>query len=605
MPTSTAPNALGENCAEPSARSALRPRAEFRRAPALGRPVLPVLLLLAGIMPSCQDTGEPVHASIRAGLLSPKALLDRARRLEIRVLEAATCDEATGVTGGDAAREVVRRELGSVGCAEGARFCGDVNVDKSDAIRVFEAKAVTDTGGVVAVGCTSIAVDRDSVSLTIKMYRYVAPANCGDGVIQPTEQCEGESMALCDRQCQSNELLLSVGDAGNHTDGGDVGDKTDPVFLWPAQSGNAGRLLAFYTDRAVSSGTNNVEVGVRVMGDRLGAVTTPPALANGSIFLPNGGAFPPEAAPRQQSLPQAAFLQGKYYVVFQDDDSPGNAGLDIHLRAIDDAFLSEQGTTPLYVNGSQTTGEAAIQTAPAIAAGDGRLFVAWEDAGQQKIAGRTLTPPSTFGNQNDISTGTGNSRPRVAKVGAGWVTVWRSGTGIKLRAINTDGTPQGAEQTVNEGSEPADVPSVASLDDGRFAITWSAGGDVFVQRYDARGVKVAGDQTLPVNDVFRDGEQTAPSIAATPAAGGSYVLVWLDAATNHVRGRFLGGSSGFLFNNVNGQATEFQASRTQNHERANPTVSVGGAGPFVAIGWEDKSTSTPGIFARRFPLPSE
>ena len=117
----------------------------------------------------------------------------------------------------------------------------------------------------------------------------------------------------------------------------------------------------------------------------------------------------------------------------------------------------------------------------------------------------------------------------VAATTTGWVAVWQSGTGIKLRVVNEDGTPQGSEQTVNEGGTVTERPRVASLPDGRFAVTWSAGGDVFVQRYDAKGAKVAGDQASPVNDVVKDGEQITPSIASTSAAGGSYVVAWLDA----------------------------------------------------------------------------
>ena len=67
----------------------------------------------------------------------------------------------------------------------------------------------------------------------------------------------------------------------------------------------------------------------------------------------------------------------------------------------------------------------------------------------------------------------------------------------------------------------------------------------------------------------------------------------------------LGGSAGFLFNSVNGQSTEFQASRSSGRERANPVVTAGGSGPFVAIGWEDKTAPGAGIVARRFPLPSD
>ncbi|HVJ89236.1 MAG TPA: hypothetical protein VM580_05485, partial [Labilithrix sp.] len=266
----------------------------------------------------------------------------------------------------------------------------------------------------------------------------------------------------------------------------------------------------------------------------------------------------------------------------------------------------EQGQgAPIVMNGG-ASGEENIQTAPAIAASSQRLLVAWEDQSEGKIVTRTLTPPSTLGNQNDLSTGTGNSRPQIAARGKDWVVVWKSGTGIKRRMVGSDGTPSGSDQTVNASGAGADHPHVASLPDGRFAVAWSKDGEVFVQRFDARAVPIADDQARPINDVVTDGEQTQPTIAATPAAGGSYVVAWHDASTGHIRARFLGGSSGFLFNNVNGQSTEFQASRIDGRERATPVAVAGGSGPFVAIGWEDKTSKAgAGIVVRRFPLPTD
>ena len=80
---------------------------------------------------------------------------------------------------------------------------------------------------------------------------------------------------------------------------------------------------------------------------------------------------------------------------------------------------------------------------------------------------------------------------------------------------------------------------------------------------------------------------------------------WADGASGQIKARFPGGSSGFLFNNVDGQSDEFQASVDDggSHNRQNPAAVVGGSGPFVAIGWEDQA-GTPGIYVRRFPLPS-
>jgi hypothetical protein len=589
----------------------------LRRVLSLG---LGVVAAGAATATAC-GTNDTPHVAVVTDLVLPRGVLDRVTKLSLTVLEGSvTCDDTVGQTtlpaGPEGAKEIARRELATSGCAAGVKFCGDVTIEKSDAVRVFSAVAKGSDDGTLALGCAQATVNQDALPLAIKMFRYLAPATCGDNIIQPTEQCEpgSKTSATCDELCQSKELLLSIGSTQTGTQTGGPGDKLDPFLLWPQGTGTQGRFFAFYTDKAVS-GSNNVEVSLRAMTADLSPITAgeSPALAAGSIYLPNGPTFPSPPAPRQQTAPSAAFLMGKYYVAFQDDTGTTGTGIDIHLRSMDSALVAEQGATPLGINGGPAgtggtsgSGEAAIQGVPSVAAGpQDRLFIAWEDAGQGKIAGRTLSPPSTLGNQNDISTGNGNKGVSVAATSTGWVAVWQSGTGIKLRVVNADGTPQGSEQTVNDGGTVTERPRVASLADGRFAVTWSAGGDVFVQRYDAKGAKVAGDQASPINDVVKTGEQTTPSITGTSAAGGSYTVAWLDVSSSHVRARNLGGNAGFLFNNVNGQSTEFQASRSEGRTRANPVVTSGGSGPFVAIAWEDKSASNAGIVARRIPLPTE
>jgi len=573
----------------------------------MARRVLGSALLLV-VLGACSASSEQPQVAVDTNLAIPRAVLGRVAKLTLTVFEGSfACDAATGsVTfpdGPSGAREIARTDLRSSDCAADAKFCGNITIEKSSASRAFSAVAKDGSDATLAVGCAVATVDQDALPIAIRMFRFLAPAECNDGTIQPTEQCEPGGTALCDDACQSKELLVSTGSSQNGTQSGGVGDKTAPFLLWPASSGNQGRFFAFYTDRN-ASGSNNLEVGLRALADDLTPLTSPPALASGSIFLPNGPTFPPAPSPRQQSLPQAAFSKGKYYVVFQDDDTPGSNGIDIHLRSMDAALVAEQGPAPLGINGVNGAGEAAIQGAPAIAAGPrDRLFIAWEDSGQGRIAGRTLTPPSTLGNQNSLSSDTGTRGVSVAATATGWVAVWQSGTAVKLRAVNEDGVPQGAEQTVNEAGATTERPRIASLADGRFAVAWSASGQIFVQRFDAKGAKIAGDQLAPVS--AGAGGQTTPSIAGTTGAGGSYVVAWLDTATSHVRARMLGGSGGYLFNNVNGQSTEFQASRVEDRTRANPVVVSGGSGPFVAIGWEDRTSPGAGIVVRRFPLPSD
>jgi hypothetical protein len=586
----------------------------FRRVLSLG-------LIGAVAAAACTDTNGSPHVSVVTDLTLPKGVLDRVTKLTLTVLEGnVTCDATIGQIalpgGADAAKQLAQSDLLTTGCAAGIKFCGDIKVDQSDAMRVFSAVAKASDDSTIAIGCTQATINQDAEPLAIKMFRYLAPADCTDMVLQPTEQCFPGGTATCDAQCQSNELLLSIGSTQNGTDTGVAGDKTDPFLLWPQASGTpGGRFFAFYTDRNVPNSPSNFDIALRAMTDALEPIAgaESPALAAGSIFLPNGTTFPPTAAPRQQSVPSAAFLKTKYYVAFQDDTGVAATGQDIHLRSMDSALVADQGATPLGINGGPAgtggtsgSGEAGIQGFPSLAAGPSdRLFIAWEDSGQGKIAGRTLSPPSTLGNQNDISTGNANKGVSVAATSTGWVAVWQSGTSIKLKTVNSDGTPQGSEQVVNDTGSVTERPRVAALADGRFAVTWNAGGDIFVQRYDTNGARIDGDQASAINDVVKDGNQTTPAIGATTASGGSYVVAWIETVSGHVHARNLGGSAGFLFNNVNGQSSEYQASRIEMRTRGNPAVVAGGAGPYVAIAWEDQSATNAGIVARRFPLPSE
>jgi hypothetical protein len=562
---------------------------------------------------ACGDAGDAPRVRIATNLTVPRALLDRVAALGVTVYEGASCDDATGVATKDGATKIAERPLASTGCIAPAKFCGDLQIEKSDAPRVFEAIGTDASGATLATGCATATVNQDALPVSIRMFRFLAPAVCGDGVVQPTEQCEPGGTATCDETCQSSEILLSTGSTQNGTSTGQVGDKTDPFFLWPTGAAQAGWFYAFYTDHV--PGAKNVDVGMRVMNDDLTPTTTPPApvaFGLGSLYLPNGSngnTLPPSPATGVQALPSAAVLGGAIWVAFEDDNPIGapTNGIDVHVRSMSPSGVADQGTAPLGVNGANGDGEANIQGAPAIAASGGKLFVAWEDQGAGKIAGRAITPgsPPALGGQNDLSTGTGNSHVSVARAASGWVAVWQSGTGIRLRAIGSDGTPSGAEQPVNDGGAAASSPRVASLEDGRFAVVWTAGDDVFVQRYDAKGAKIPGDQTAPVTDVVTEGKQSAPAIGATTAAGGSYVVAWADEASGHVRARMLGGLAGFLFNNVDGQSSEFQASRADGRTRVTPVVASGGSGPFVAIGWEDQTAGGAGVVARRFPLPSE
>lgn len=348
---------------------------------------------------------------------------------------------------------------------------------------------------------------------------------------------------------------------------------------------------------------------MRVLSDAFTPLGAPLAT---SIFLPkNPSEFPPQQEPKSQFQPAAAAVGSTYFVVFQDDNNSLDGSPDIHLRSIDATFTALESSA-IAVNGSG--GEMYIQSFPTISAGpNGLLLVAWQDEAMGKIFARTIDSATlALGEQLEISSGTGNSHVSLASNSGGWFAVWEGGTDVKLRSLNEIGRPKGAEQVVNEHTPGTqDHPSVATLGDGRFAVVWSdhtaarGAADIMMQRYAADVSKVSGDQNTAVNTTLK-GDQTSPQIASTTGGSGSFVIVWLDTGAKDVRARLAGGKSGFLFNNVDGQPNDFRVSIASGRPRANPTVVVGGAGPSIAIGWEDTAASAPyGILARRFPIPTE
>ena len=559
---------------------------------------------------------ERVEVRVSPSLVFPRGVLDEVKKLTVTVFDPSgtvSCDAATGIATSDAAdKPIATKDLLGTGCTPGVKFCGELSIDKSEKDRVFLAQG-TSGDKVVATGCATAKVNQDALPLTIKMVRFITPAVCGNGAVEATEQCEGDA-EVCDAECRSVELRLSVGSAAANTSTGSAGDKRDPFFLWPNLGGDAGRLLALFTDK--TSGTDDVALAVMSetmkKGD-LKAATNPVILRTSSINLTNkNSVFPSQPAPFAQGAASAVLSGTNYVIVFEDDDS-GN-GRDIHFRTVDPQFVL-LSTAATGVNGPGGAGKLGIQSAPTIAVNAGKLLVAWQDdspTDNGKIYVRSLTEAGTVGAETEVSSGTGNKQAGLAPIaGGGFVCVWESAGDIKLRPLKADGTPDGAEVTVNESTAGVqERPRVAGLGDGRYAVVWadksSGNSDIFFQRCDASGKKVAGDQGAPLNDVVKDGDQVTPAIAGLPAKTGSYAVAWLDGSSNHVRGRFVGGSGGFLFNNVTGQATEFRASAVDGRVRGNPVVAAGGSGPFVAFGWEDRTNGGspgPGVIARRFPAP--
>jgi len=565
---------------------------------------LAVPLAFTGVGLACSATsGGSVHLSVAPSILFPQGVLDNAETLNLTIYDGTkntiACDAAGALPTGVSAStpKVATQTLGTTNCTGTAKFCGSLTITKSTDVFVFAAQALDASNAVIANGCATATVNQDTLAVSIMMQRFVPPATCGNGIIEATEQCDppgtaepdgGSSDIVCDSQCHSLEETLSVG----------ATSPTGPAFfLWPPQSGTSGELLAFFT-----VGAPNLDIGLRVMSDSLEAVSVPVA-AEQAILAPDGTGFPPVPVPGNQSQPTAVLANGLYYYAFSDTSASGSPAISLH--SFDNSLADVGSTVPVSTGTDQ-------QGAPSIAASStGVLFIAWQDVTAGQIMGRTYDPSadagSSFGTVNTLSTGTGNENVQVAATPTGWIAVWDDTTEIKMRVISTSGTPNGGEIAVNDATHTGtqDHPGVAVLGDGRAAVVWcdhgSTSGDIFVQRYDTNLSPVANDQATAINDVVSSGAQITPAVAGSSAASGSFVAAWIDSTTGDVRGAVLGGTSGYLFDPIDGEATEFKASIAAGVTRYNPVVAIGGAGPWVAIGWDDGSA----VYARRFPTSTE
>lgn len=545
---------------------------------------------LAALGLACSSSGGG-SISLAPSVVFPQGLLDGVTELKISVYDGSgslDCDAKDGtVKGLNGDIPLATKDLGSSNCAGGAKFCGDVSIDKSDSPRLFTAQAfVGSQSAPTASGCTKATPNQDNLLVKITMLRTLPPSTCNGNPSAVLTQCDTGSPSdpVCDASCQSIEDYVSKGDG---TTTSDTKAKQRPQLVWPAASGDTGRLLAFWADKSQAGGN---EVAMRVLADDMqpygGQGQTVQDVSFRMPGLPNGGLYGTYALP--QFNPTAAAISGTYYVAFED--STGVPATAIKIRTLDPILNPSNA-----VQVSDAAGSVA-QSLPSMAASGNDLFVAWENNGT--IVGKTVDSALTPGTQKTLGTGTSVT---VAATSNGWVAVWQNGTDIQMSRIDSTGTP-GSATKVNTAAG-ATHPGVAAFG-ANVAVVWvDGGGNVIVQRFDASGTPIAADQTNALQSASLGGNQSAPSVAAGTSF---FVATWVDGASGHVRARFLDGAGGYLFNRVTGQSDDFQVSTLDGESRSAPIAVVGGSGPFVAIAWQDDGpggSSPKGIWARRLPLP--
>jgi hypothetical protein len=551
---------------------------------------------LLALVLACSSSGDgSVH--LAPTLIFPQGVLDGVTRLNVSVYDGSgslDCNANDGTVknlNGDT--PLATKDLQTNNCPSGAKFCGDISVDKSGSPRLFAAQGfVGNSASPQTSGCTKVPnTNQDTLNIQIKMLRTLPPQICNGKTVPNLVQCATGPNDVCDANCQSIEYYFSKGDG---TTTSDVKAKVRPQLVWPATAGDPGRLIGVWGDKSPAGGN---EVAMRVLADDMQSYAGQSlCIQTNSFRMPgvnDNNPCPPTGYPLPQFNPTVASINGNYYIAFEDGS--GVPATAIKMRSLD-PILNPQQASAVVISGSNSNAQAL----PSMAANGNNLYVAWED-GTGKIVG-TMVASSNLapaGAPQVLGTGSGAS---VAATSSGWVVVWQAGTDVQMNTISSSGAP-GTAAKVNTNSG-ATHPGVAAFG-ANVCVVWADGnGDIRAQRFDGSGKPIANDQNSGLEDTTLGGNQSAPSVAA---GTNFFIATWVDGKSGHVRGRFLDGVGGFMYNLVNGQNGDFQVSVVDNETRNNPVAVVGGnQGQYVAIAWED-NTGSPGsfkgIWGRRFPLP--
>jgi hypothetical protein len=577
-------------------------------------PCLP-LLALPG---ACAPTNDgPV--SIGLVLRAPAGLLAQATAVKLSVFDAA---KAKCLPTGHASAIPAGAQsfaLQNSGCAKGVAWCKQIALDEDGSSKMF-AVVASNAAGTLAEGCATAAINQDPLEVDIKVQRYLPPACCGDGKLEPGEQCDSGTAsggdcpgitadAVCSVACTSIEIPLDRTPTDKPPAAGTKAELALAFCPGAPDKHLQNGLRAVFTDTSATA-TGGSDVAIRDLDQGLYPLSDP------SLILPRPHPIPmlcsdpksTKGSVNAQSSPAIAPVGADVVAVAYVSDELAQTQRDI--------FASAQGvdgcadTPPVRV--STTSGASA----PDVAAGPPNMgLVVWVRDGQVfgRFVARTTTndaPPKitlTPQAQAEFSIAPNGTVARVAGAAGGWVVVYEGagdgdGDGIFARTVAPGGVvgPEVRVNVVADGKQ--DQPDVAMLGDGRHVVVWrGADHAIWFQRFDKTGAPAAHDQDAPLNTVT-DGERAMPAVASSGGLGDFYAVAW-EGPNGTIGARFVGGDQGFGYNSVSGQNDEFEASSPEvQGDRHRPAVAVGGGG-FVAIGWQDASATHSGVYVRRFPLP--
>jgi hypothetical protein len=186
---------------------------------------------------------------------------------------------------------------------------------------------------------------------------------------------------------------------------------------------------------------------------------------------------------------------------------------------------------------------------PAVVGLSSEFFVIWTDAGDQNLKGARFDASGT--RQDDFAVNTTQGvfgLPAVERIPGGFVVAWIAFPPSKLvfQRFGEDGRKKGPEIVVSTTNVVADLdriraPSIASLSDGNFVISWLAAlpdTQVRAAVFDGLDGSRVGTE-IKVN--ASEGLHTFPAVTAFRGVGSddiAFVIAWVGGADGILRSRF-------------------------------------------------------------------
>lgn len=290
---------------------------------------------------------------------------------------------------------------------------------------------------------------------------------------------------------------------------------------------------------------------------------------------------------------------GEYVVVWSSDQTTGSDsdGFGVLMQRFDASGIpigSELQVNDLVTGGDQYHASVAVDNS-------GRGVVVWTNSNSGTgVKARLFNSDGSFnGSEFSVNTtGSGDQKNAAVAMDAtgNFVVVWEGngpsdGSGIHAQRFDANGSTVGAEFTVNDStSSTQSDPSVAMNSSGQFAVVWDDGNGVHVRSYEADGTGGSGSQ------VNVDDGSSAGQAAVAIDSSGRFIVTWRETSGIFGKGVY---RRAFNFDGTP-QTGGDVVNTVFSSDQTDPSITIDAAGNYI-IAWEGNGTGdSDGVFYQKY-----